>query len=283
MTVSFKSPPLVAQENIDQAASQLAVSFPSDYASFLLTTNGGVPKPAKLLTAAGEFKINRFYSLAATQPKKPLDLVSNLVHMNIDLRDGDSSLGLPDGYLAIGLVDDTNFLVMAVRGEHVGAISSWSSEPSAFGPGLTPLVNSFASLLHQLEHPSDEAMAIVKLKKQYDKFEDAIFNKRWAKAKEMFAQLDMTHWAPTVHPIFSAISDRDVDAIRQLHQIGVSFAVEDWGKSPLQSAETQAKHAAEEVERLEKSKSDATSLKNWKERSSSSHAIAEYLRQHGLN
>lgn len=283
MAVTFKSPPLVTQDVIDQAARDLGVSFPSEYADFLLKVNGGVSKPRKLQVDAGEFTIDRFYSLSAIPaPKKPLDVVSNLVAMNLSLR-GDGCLGLPTGVLAIGLVDGQNILSIIVQGAAIGTVSSWSTEVSAISPGMTPLASSFSNLLHDLEHPSEKAKARVELQKQFDKLESAIVNRKWAAVKKLVEQLDLSQWRPVVHPVFSAIADRDVDCVKRLFELGVSFVIEDsfHGGTPLKAA---AQKLQGDIDFLTSAKprADGAMVKKWESYIVADRSIHSYLQDQGV-
>ena len=282
MPVRFKSPPLVTQEVLDEAATALKVKLPADYARFLLTVNGGVPTPRKLVIDSGEYTIDRLYSLSAASPRKASAIASELVPMNRSLRD-DGELGLPKDLLAIGLVNGEDILVLATRGKSAGTVSAWSTEARALSRQTVPLAKSFTAFLETLEKPTRKALSSRDLQKQLDRFETAIVDRKWAKAKELAEGLDFSEWRPVVHPIFSAISDRDLAALRQLREIGVPFDVEDEfeGGTPLQAAARQVEGDVEFLARAKGAK-DKTAIKTWEAHVTAARGVLAFLQEPGL-
>jgi hypothetical protein len=279
MALSFKSPPLVTQSAIDQAAAALNVTLPGDYADFLLTVNGGVPKPRTLAIDSGEYKIERLYSLSATPPKKAAALVSELVPMNLNLR----ADGFPSEVLAIGLVDEQNILALFLQGAGVGTVSAWSTEISALSPRSIQLASSFSEFLQALEHPSEQALARAALQKQYDKFELAICDRNWAATRKLAAQLDLSHWQPVVHPVFSAIAERDLECIQLLHHLGISFVIADesHGGSPLRAA---ARRLQGDVDFLHsvRRKGDRAAIKKWETHVGQAQTVHSFLQDNQI-
>lgn len=288
MALSFKSPPLVTQEVIDQAAKTLGVTFPLDYAEFLLKTNGGVPKPRTLMVDAGDYKVDRLYSIYAIAPKKGSAIFSDMVGMSLSFRnDGDTDeMELRDGFLTIGLVDELDFLVLAVKGDAIGTVSVWPEEVSAFGPKFTPLASSFTEFLNSLEQPSEAALARAALRKQYDKLDTAISDRKWLKAKQLVEQLDLSIWEPSgTHPVFYAIETRDLEKVQQLHAIGVSFEIDDgWGRSPLQVAEGELTTLIKCLEdaRSRGSAASISIISKWEQQVAAARPVLAFLQEHQI-
>lgn len=285
MPVRFKSPPLVTQEVLDHAAKALKVTLPADYARFLLTVNGGVPTPRKLVIDAGEYTIDRLYSVSAAPPKKASAIASELVPMNRSLRE-EGEPALPNDLLAIGLVNGEDILVLAVRGKAAGAVSAWSTEARALSSQTVPLASSFTAFLETLEKPATATGKTLRgrdLEKQLERFETAIVDRKWAKARELAEGLDFSEWRPVVHPVFSAISDRDLDGLRQLHEIGVPFDVEDEfeGGTPLEAAVRQVEVDLEFLDRAKGAK-DKTAVKKWEAHAAAARSVQAFLQETGL-
>jgi hypothetical protein len=276
MTLSFKSPPLVTQEVIDAAATELGVAFPPDYAEFLLKTNGGVPKPKSLKVDAGDYTIDRLYSLAAT-PSKPAKAVYDLVPMNRHFR---SELELPKKYLALGLVDDQDVLLLTVQGEEIGTVSVWAMIESGFDAGRVEIVAaSFSEFLRNLEQPSEGAKERAAMRRKFSSLEIAIIEKKWAKVRKLVAELDQTLWPPGgTHCVFCAIECREAGTLKELHDVGIRFDVRDRkGRTPLQAAERQYVSDQEVIPFL-RSKGNAGPFPIFEQHIVESKAVLEYLR-----
>lgn len=238
MALSFKSPPRVTVDVVAAAAKALGVAFPADYSAFLLETNGGVPKPRVLMADAGEYKVERLYSLSA-KPPKAAAVATELVPANQHFR---SELELPDEYVALGLVDDEDILLLTVKGKKPGAVSVWSMIESGFDDDrVEKVASSFGDFLKQLEQPSEKAKQRQALRKEYSKLETACLSRKWAEVKKLAAQLDLSQWVPDgTHPVFYAIECQNLESIKQLHAAGIPFDIQNhMEESPLTAATDQ--------------------------------------------
>ncbi|MDB5345623.1 MAG: cell-wall [Schlesneria sp.] len=232
MALTFKSPAKVSADVVSAAAAALKVEFPKDYSDFLLETNGGVPKPRTLKVDGGDYKIEQLYSLFATPSRSVYELVS----MNLHFRD---ELELPREYLALGLYDEQNVLLLTVVGEGIGTVSAWSFIESGFElRRVEPIAATFGEFLRCLEQPSDRAKERAALRKKFESLEMAIIDEKWAKVKTMAADLDQSLWPPSgTHPVFYAIECREAETVKQLYEAGIRFDLKDHeGQSPLEAA-----------------------------------------------
>lgn len=232
MALTFKSPAKVSADVVRAAAAELEVEFPQDYSDFLLEINGGVPKPRTLKVDTGDYKIEQLYSLFATPSRSVYELVS----MNLHFRD---ELELPRQYLALGLYDEQNVLLLTVAGEGIGTVSAWSFIESGFeARRVEPIAASFGEFLRYLEQPSDRAKERAALRKKFESLELAIVNEKWAKVKTLAADLDQSLWPPGgTHPVFYAIECREAETVKQLYEAGIRFDLKDHeGQSPLEAA-----------------------------------------------
>lgn len=244
MALTFKSPAKASADVVKAAATALEVEFPQDYFDFLVEINGGVPKPRTLMVDAGDYKIERFYSVSATP--SPTKQMSELVPMNLHFRE---ELELPRPYLALGLYDEQNILLLTVAGEECGPVSAWSFIESGFDARrVEPVAASFGELLRFLEQPSEVAQQRAAMRKKFDSLETAIIDQKWAKVRKMVADLDQSLWIPGgTHPVFYAIECREAETTKQLYEAGIRFELKDHqGQSPLEAA-AKAYQSAQEV------------------------------------
>ncbi len=148
MTTFTKSFPLVAENEIDQAATRLGIKLPADYRSFLLNQNGGKPSP------------NEFQMQISSPNNK--GILTRLFGICKDDRYDLESVAkryqgrVPKYLLAIGQDPGGNLICLAVSGVNANKIFFWEHEEEAeegeppTEKNLTLIANNFASFVAQL-------------------------------------------------------------------------------------------------------------------------------------
>lgn len=119
----------ISEASVVDAEGKLRVNFPDDYRSFLLRVNGGRPDSALFVNRAFDdeedeqdqkSEVEMLYTVG---DQKGGFNHYDLVTMNLHFR---SELDMPANWLAIGLYDEMDVLLLSVSGNDSGAVFGWS-------------------------------------------------------------------------------------------------------------------------------------------------------------
>jgi hypothetical protein len=119
----------ISEASVVDAEGKLRVTFPDDYRSFLLRVNGGRPDPALFVHRAfddeedGQDQKSEVEMLYTVGDQKGGFNHYDLVTMNLHFR---SELDMPVNWLAIGLYDELDVLLLSVSDNDPGAVFAWS-------------------------------------------------------------------------------------------------------------------------------------------------------------
>lgn len=118
---------VISDAVVADAERKLQVTLPDDYQSFLVRVNGGRPDPGTFLNPASvdedgdrQSRVEMFYTVG---DQKAGFNHYDLVTMNLHFR---SELDLPAEWLAIGLYDERDVLLLSVAEKDSGAVFGWS-------------------------------------------------------------------------------------------------------------------------------------------------------------
>ncbi|MCA8989779.1 MAG: SMI1/KNR4 family protein [Planctomycetaceae bacterium] len=188
----------LSADDIVSAEKKLGVSIPQQFRDFLLTTNGGVPKPKKI-------------------PRLDLSVTSILSLARV-LRVADqywSELNLPKHQLPIGFADEVDLLVM--DGEKVLIHTNCEGGIGMFGAECEEVAASFDEFLAMLETPKKKPPSTEK------KFVSACENGKLEQVKKMLAA--GVDWEVVAVPAFCAacgqiIGGNDCTLLSMLFEAG---------------------------------------------------------------
>jgi SMI1 / KNR4 family (SUKH-1) len=232
MPLKLKSPPAVGQADLDSAAAKLGVTFPAEYAAFLLEHNGGDPQPNVLSGKGDGITIEHFYSVF---PRTVAETAGrNLVNVTRHVR---QELDLPVSLLPIALVNDVDVLVLTVGGKGSGRVSLWVMIESGYDrDNVHKVADSFGRFIAKLDQPSPHRRA--SQKQQLEALERAVMDGNLAAIRELVPTVDLSKPVSkdVVHPIHRAVIGGKPSVLKALHASGVDFRARYAGATPLQMA-----------------------------------------------
>jgi len=141
----------ISEAAVADAERKLHVTFPDDYRSFLVRVNGGRPDPASFVNPAfdddeEESEVEMLYTVG---DHKGGFNHYDLVTMNLHFR---SELDLPAAWLAIGLFDEMDVLLLSVSDNDRGAVLGWSFIEGGYDEDRVELIAfSFDAFLKMLD------------------------------------------------------------------------------------------------------------------------------------
>lgn len=142
--------PAIAEDNVAAFERDQGFSFPADYREFLLSYNGGRPRPSWFHMPAGVEPVELQVPLMSYLDFEPSLPEPGCVH---SLR---HIARPPAGYFAITqlTMGDDSLLLLKVAGEQIGTIAFWPDKASGGDrPAPIPIAGSFDELIRGLAYP----------------------------------------------------------------------------------------------------------------------------------
>lgn len=146
---------------IADAEAKLQVTFSDDYRSFLLKVNGGIPEPGLFVNPAHEDFDEEDEEFEDEEDGSFVEMLYtigdqkggfnhyDLVTMNLHFR---SELELPTQWLAVGLYDEMDVLLVSVGDQDRGAVYAWSFIASGYEKDrVDRIADSFDDFLKLLD------------------------------------------------------------------------------------------------------------------------------------
>ena len=135
MATLFRNPgPALTDADVSPEGNRLGVTLPPAYRRWLLTTNGGTPKPSSFRTCTGEpsakLSVEAFawFPPAGHRPRESVvDTYGHLV----------SELAMPRHLLPVAKTTAEGFLLLDLRGDDGGPVYDWSPMSPSFAADET--------------------------------------------------------------------------------------------------------------------------------------------------
>lgn len=247
--MKFSKTPKIDEHAITNIEMIFDVHLPDIYRDFLLSENGGIPRPNFLDTKHGAINVDIFYSIFHDDSKQT-NSHSDLELMTKHFR---AELDLPLEYLPIGRCNDEDLILITVTGKQSETLSWWSGIESGFqATQVVRIAKSLTDLFAKLEKPSNKKKKATR--KVLDELEDAIIDENWNTVAEIHSRIDLSKLpADYDHPIFVSLEVGHLDTVEKLCAIGFSLDVKnDEDQTPIEWAEQKLSEAKAVPDRLKR-------------------------------
>ena len=154
--------PQVHECDVVALESRLNAPLPPSYRNFVIETNGGVPEGRYVAEPSDiGLEVKGFFSLDGSG--------TELEDLSLTRALSTWAGRYPQGFLPIALCEGSNLLLLSLQGENTGAIVYWDHDAEAEDDepartdNLTPVANSFTSLLAHLTNENPDEAQVQRL------------------------------------------------------------------------------------------------------------------------